>query len=302
MIIIHPGVGELKKKWDFFISHASEDKAKIVEPLAHELTNKGAKVWYDSWSLKIGDNLSAKIDDGLVNSEFGIVVLSPSFFAKPWPQRELSGLVQREIQGRKVILPVWHDVDYNYVAEKSPTLADKMAGSTSLGIPHLADTILEAASADELIFPHAPTTTTAKKPAKLVIHYSKINITSHIHRYSIKVEATLLAPPDQGRLRLRIYWPSEINIVKLKNIQKGSLKMIDGSKHQEYSVDWEQRVFPGETIEIIGPESSHELEYEIDNNSYVFLSGHPRFLTYKLFFEDHGPLEGKISFTELNIF
>ena len=145
----------MKKKWDFFISHASEDKEIIVEPLALELTSKGAKVWYDKWSLKIGDNLSSKIDEGLASSEFGIVILSPSFFAKPWPQRELSGLVQREIQGRKVILPIWHDVDHDFVAERSPTLADKMAGSTSVGISHLADEILEAASIAGDALPHA---------------------------------------------------------------------------------------------------------------------------------------------------
>jgi len=292
----------MKKKWDFFISHASEDKAKIVEPLAHELISRGARVWYDSWTLKIGDNLSAKIDDGLVNSEFGIVVLSPSFFAKPWPQRELSGLVQREIQGRKVILPIWHDVDYKYVTERSPTLADKMAGSTSLGIPHLAEKILEAASINESTFSLSPTAIITQEPAQLAISYSKVKIANDIHRYSIKVEVTLVVPPDQGRLRLRLYWPSEIAVVKLNNIQKGKPKIIEGSKHQEYSVDWKIRVFPGETIEIIGPESSHELEYEINNNSFMFLSAHPRYLTYKLFFEDHSPLEGKISFAQLNIF
>ena len=292
----------MKKTWDFFISHASEDKDKIVEPLAHALTAKGAKVWYDSWTLKIGDNLSAKIDEGLANSEYGIVVLSPSFFAKPWPQRELSGLVQREIQGRKVILPIWHDVDYNFVSERSPTLADKVAGSTSLGISHLAEEILEAASLAEDEIHNTPKSAAKHEPAQLVIDYTKVNITSELHRYSIRVEIKLLIPPDQSRLRLRFYWPTEIYVSKLRNVHRGKLVLIDGSKHQEFLVDWEQRVFPGETVEVIGPQSSHEMEYEIDNNSFMYLSDRPRYLTYGLFFEDHGPLEGKISFSQLNNF
>ena len=33
-----------QKEYDFFISHASEDKAAIAEPLAEALIAKGAKV------------------------------------------------------------------------------------------------------------------------------------------------------------------------------------------------------------------------------------------------------------------
>ena len=72
----------MSRKWDFFICHASEDKTEVVEPLAIELYSRGAMVWYDRWTLQIGDNLSAKIDEGLANSSYGIVVLSPSFFQK----------------------------------------------------------------------------------------------------------------------------------------------------------------------------------------------------------------------------
>jgi hypothetical protein len=33
-----------------------------------------------------------------------------SFFAKNWPQYELNGLTAREMDGHKVILPIWHNV------------------------------------------------------------------------------------------------------------------------------------------------------------------------------------------------
>jgi hypothetical protein len=49
------------------------------------------------------------IDSGLARSRFGIVILSEAFFAKHWPQRELDGLAAREVDGVKVILPVWHN-------------------------------------------------------------------------------------------------------------------------------------------------------------------------------------------------
>src|SRR5215213_115200 len=42
---------------DFFISHASEDKEAFVKGLAHELRLLGAKVFYDEFTLRVGDSL-----------------------------------------------------------------------------------------------------------------------------------------------------------------------------------------------------------------------------------------------------
>ncbi|MEM6364763.1 MAG: TIR domain-containing protein [Planctomycetota bacterium] len=125
--------------YDVFISHASEVKDDLVHPLADELVALDVKVWYDEFQLTVGDSLRRSIDAGLANSRFGIVVLSPSFFAKNWPQYELDGLVQREMEGGKVILPLWHKVSKSEVMGYSPSLADKLAlNSTMATIPELA--------------------------------------------------------------------------------------------------------------------------------------------------------------------
>lgn len=113
--------------YDAFISHASEDKAEFVRPLANALGKMGFQVWYDEFELRVGDSLRQSIDKGLINSRFGIVVLSPAFFAKNWPKYELNGLTARELEGRKVILPVWHNITKNDVLQFSPSLADKVA-------------------------------------------------------------------------------------------------------------------------------------------------------------------------------
>lgn len=94
--------------------------------------------------LRIGDSLRQAIDKGLSKSRFGIVVLSPNFFRKKWPQRELDGLVQREVLGQKVILPIWHNVSHEDVSKYSLPLADKVAGSTSSGISQLAAQLIRA--------------------------------------------------------------------------------------------------------------------------------------------------------------
>jgi uncharacterized membrane protein YqiK len=72
-----------------------------------------------------------------------VVVLSPSFFGKGWPNHELDGLVTREVAGgRQLILPIWHNVTRADVIGYSPPLADKVARSTSdVSIDELADEI-----------------------------------------------------------------------------------------------------------------------------------------------------------------
>jgi hypothetical protein len=96
-------------EWDVFISHAKEDQ-DFVRPLAGNLRDRGLKVWFDEFTLVVGDSLRRSIDRGLAHSRFGVVVISPNFLRKEWPQKELDGLVAREVNGIKVILPVWHNI------------------------------------------------------------------------------------------------------------------------------------------------------------------------------------------------
>ncbi|MCX6831609.1 MAG: toll/interleukin-1 receptor domain-containing protein, partial [candidate division Zixibacteria bacterium] len=117
--------------YDIFICHASEDKDDLVRPLAALLETHHLFVWYDEFTLQMGDSLSRSIDIGLSRSRFGIVVLSPNFFSKQWPQRELGGLVARETLGSaKVILPIWHKINKEDICSQSPPLADVVAVSS----------------------------------------------------------------------------------------------------------------------------------------------------------------------------
>jgi hypothetical protein len=122
---------KIHREYDVFISHASEDKDDIVRPLAEALRDKELKVWYDEFELKIGDSLRRKIDKGLANSKFGIVVLSKSFIGKGWANYELDGLVSRAVTGEQILLPIWHKITKQEVVDYSPSLADKLARSTA---------------------------------------------------------------------------------------------------------------------------------------------------------------------------
>jgi len=130
------------KSWDVCISHATEDHG-FVDALAGALSKAGLRIWLDRQELRIGDSLTEKIDEGLARSRFGVVILSPSFLAKRWPRQELNGLLAREEDGRKTILPVWHQIDKQTLASYSPILADRLASTTDRGISAVAADIVQ---------------------------------------------------------------------------------------------------------------------------------------------------------------
>jgi len=130
--------------FDVFICHASEDKDDIVRPLAESMDAAGLRVWYDEYTLRWGDRLRRSVDGGLAASKYGVVVLSPSFFEKEWPQRELDGLAALELEdGKKRILPVWHNIDASGVKKYSPTLGDIIGIPTENGIESITSQLLE---------------------------------------------------------------------------------------------------------------------------------------------------------------
>jgi len=88
------------------------------------------------FTLRIGDSLRQKIEEGLANSRYGVVIVSKNFFAKNWPQHELDSLATKEVvgTGTKVILPVWHDISLEDVQEKAPMLSGRVAAKSSDGL------------------------------------------------------------------------------------------------------------------------------------------------------------------------
>ncbi len=129
--------------WDVFVSHASEDKDIFARPLADALRKARLTVWFDEKTLRLGDSLRRSIDRGLAQSRFGIVILSRAFLSKEWPQRELDGLVAREEDGQKIVLPIWHDITAAEIRRRSPTLADRLAIPSSKGLEAVVEAILE---------------------------------------------------------------------------------------------------------------------------------------------------------------
>jgi hypothetical protein len=127
-------------QFDFFISYASEDR-DFAEALDAALSSRGFRIWRDRRQLTLGDSLITKINEGLTASRFGIVILSPPFFRKNWPQAELKALQARAIaEGQKVILPIRRDLSHEEMARHLPLLGDKL---TIAADQNLKDVVLE---------------------------------------------------------------------------------------------------------------------------------------------------------------
>ena len=67
----------------------------------------------------------------MARSSFGVVIFSEAFFAKGWPQYELDGIVTRAVAGEQNLLPIWHKITKDEVRAQNPSLAGKVARSTS---------------------------------------------------------------------------------------------------------------------------------------------------------------------------
>lgn len=84
--------------WDVFLCHASEDKDTVVEPLVRALEAAGFRCWYDRGEILWGDSIIDRVEEGLRNARFVIVVLSPAFLSKRWPMKELRAVLSSEIE------------------------------------------------------------------------------------------------------------------------------------------------------------------------------------------------------------
>src|SRR5665213_3181736 len=106
-----PSTAPGRREIDAFVCHSSQDKECVARPLADELKRRNFSVWLDEYELTIGKSVYSEVDRGLRNSRYGVVILSPSFFERMWPQNELHALAALgAAEGRNKILPVWHSV------------------------------------------------------------------------------------------------------------------------------------------------------------------------------------------------
>lgn len=112
-----------------FISHDSRDKDLIARKLAESLSSRLCTVWYDEYSLKIGDSLRESIESGIKEAKKCVLILTKHFLDNPgWGKKEFNSIFTREmIMNEKIVLPIWFGVTKEEVYNYSPSLADTFA-------------------------------------------------------------------------------------------------------------------------------------------------------------------------------
>lgn len=92
--------------YDAFISYSSQD-GEVAERLADELDQEGFIVWLDKREVLVGHNIVEKVDLGISESRFMILLLSRLSTESEWVKREWTAAYVTEIESKDVvILPV----------------------------------------------------------------------------------------------------------------------------------------------------------------------------------------------------
>lgn len=112
-----------------FISHDSRDKEIIAKKLSSSLSSRLCTVWYDEYSLKIGDSLRESIEKGIKEASKCILILTPNYLNNEgWTKTEFNSIFTRErIFNERIILPIWYQVTKEQIFDYSPSLADTVA-------------------------------------------------------------------------------------------------------------------------------------------------------------------------------
>jgi hypothetical protein len=129
-----------------FICHDWRDKRDVAQPIAIGLSKMRCPVWYDEYSVKVGDSLRASVEKGLKESKKCVLILSPSFLSNTgWTKTEFDSIFTRQIlEGSNVVLPVWCGVTKQQIYDYCPSLLDKLAVRWEEGIEEVLRKLCQA--------------------------------------------------------------------------------------------------------------------------------------------------------------
>ena len=93
------------EKYDVFISY-QHDIADLIETVDMELKKKGIKCFRDKKSIKWGDNIIDKINEGLKTADIFLLFINEKFLKSGWTKQETSAalnLYLKNISKKRVL-------------------------------------------------------------------------------------------------------------------------------------------------------------------------------------------------------
>jgi hypothetical protein len=109
--------------YDWFISYKHEDTLNFATNLANELKNRGYNVWFDEFTIKLGESITSKIEEGLKNSLIFILILSQNYFSG-WSERERLSVINLFVSYKSRIVPVWYGINDDFMFKNALLLKD----------------------------------------------------------------------------------------------------------------------------------------------------------------------------------
>ena len=118
-----------------FICHDTRDKDAVARPIALGLMKRLCQVWFDEYSLNVGDSLRESIERGIKECNRSILIISKNFLGNSgWTKLEFNLIFTRELlEKKRLVLPIWHGVTAEEVYEYSPSLLNVVALNWEMG-------------------------------------------------------------------------------------------------------------------------------------------------------------------------
>ncbi|MEK7830275.1 MAG: toll/interleukin-1 receptor domain-containing protein, partial [Acidobacteriota bacterium] len=86
-------------KYQLFISYTEADR-KWAERLYRRLEDRSVKVFFAHETIAPGEKITLQVSDALDESYKVAMVMSPDYFARPWPRAEWSSALMKDPENR----------------------------------------------------------------------------------------------------------------------------------------------------------------------------------------------------------
>jgi hypothetical protein len=129
--------GERRRAMKVFCSYRSSD-VEQVEAFVNRLRDAGLEAWFDRWEIQAGDDIVARMDDGLDGCQGALIFISETWFDGRWAYDEYTTLALRRVEDGIRIIPVM----LADVASRLPGRLRKLARRGVEDFESIRDTLL----------------------------------------------------------------------------------------------------------------------------------------------------------------
>ncbi|WP_439185816.1 toll/interleukin-1 receptor domain-containing protein [Carboxylicivirga taeanensis] len=116
-----------------FVSHSSEDKEALIEPIVADLEDCYINVWIDKRKILPGDNLRKSIfRDGLDKADIALIFFTQQSLKSSWVDKEIKHVLREEAKKgnnfdlNKIISIFDCKETYDEIADRYPELTDDL--------------------------------------------------------------------------------------------------------------------------------------------------------------------------------